>query len=110
MRVNEYFKSLTIRILIQKRFNSRKGQEFLDEENAMVDQWNLKCPRCGAVEEKAWMCWTCSKEKVPYYIDGQVNHQCPCGNSKESIEALRDPELLCSSCMQHSRASAWQPS
>jgi hypothetical protein len=75
----------------------------------MTDQWNLKCPMCGVVEEKAWMCWVCNKEKVPYYIDGQFNNLCTCGNNKESIEALRDPELLCSDCMQHSRSSEWQP-
>ncbi|MFX0197606.1 MAG: hypothetical protein ACFFCW_15910 [Candidatus Hodarchaeota archaeon] len=72
-------------------------------------QWNLKCPVCGAVDEKAWTCWVCSNEKLPYYIDGEFNHQCACRNNKESIEALRDPELLCMMCMQYSKASIWRP-
>ncbi len=76
----------------------------------MSSQWNLKCPGCGVIDEKAWICWACSNEKVPYYIDGKSNHLCNCGNNKESIDALRDPELICMSCMKHSNASKWQPS
>ncbi len=71
----------------------------------MDAQWNLKCPNCGTIDEKAWTYWACSKDKVPYYIDGKSNHQCKCGNNKKPIVALCDPEFLCMSGMQYSRVS-----
>ena len=71
-------------------------------------QFELKCPMCGAVERKSWMCWECEAEEQPFYIGGMMNHRClKCGMDKKKV--IPDPELLCGSCMQYSVASEWMP-
>jgi len=71
-------------------------------------QFELKCPMCGAVERKSWMCWECEDEEQPFYAGGMMNHTCmKCGMDKRKV--IPDPELLCGSCMQYSVASEWMP-
>lgn len=71
-------------------------------------QYDLKCPKCGAVIEKSWICFECQEENQPYYKGGAMNHNCiKCGFDKHPF--VPDPELLCDACMQHSVSSEWTP-
>ncbi|TRO46395.1 hypothetical protein E2P65_05820 [Candidatus Bathyarchaeota archaeon] len=71
-------------------------------------EFELRCPMCGAVEHKSWICWECQDEEQPFYVGGRINHNCTkCGMDKRKL--VPDPELLCGSCMQYSVASEWTP-
>ena len=71
-------------------------------------QKELKCPRCGFVDEKDWVCPQCQEEGQPYYIDGEINYLCSkCGFDRQNI--FPDPELICRNCTAYSRSSAWKP-
>lgn len=71
-------------------------------------QYDLKCPKCGAINEKPWICFDCQEKNQPYYIGGAMNHRCiKCGFDKHSF--VPDPELICDTCLQYSVSSEWKP-
>ncbi|MBN2334401.1 hypothetical protein JXL21_02500 [Candidatus Bathyarchaeota archaeon] len=72
--------------------------------NGSID---LRCPRCGAVEEHTWICPNCQADQ-PYYSGGvAVNFCYECGWDRRQL--FPDPELICMGCGEYSRASQFTP-